>query len=316
MSPSGAFRRPTGPDERTGAWDDPGVAIPQSGSWLADNRLMRLRGRAVMSFRALNRSPSFLGAAGARLPALAVLLAVAGCTSQAPAPAPTAEPVHTGPLDARVLLAGFAAAAKDHRFSAGYTLSQPRLPARTVTVTVATDGSWRLDIPGGALGGQANVTVAGNRDGLFQCNLAAPPVCTRVAPAGGAMPAAVDPRVQHPFVDWLDVLTDRQAPLSVATAAPLRGSRGACFSVEPTAAGLLAPMDAGVYCYDPDGTLTAVRAGFGTLTLATPVSPAPPTALLPGPVGGTAPLPTAAPPPPPPSPSPSPVPTPTPSRTR
>src|SRR5689334_18156768 len=91
-------------------------------------------------------------------PALAVMVVAAGCTGPPPAPAQTAEPVHTGPLDARVLLAGLAATAKDHRFAAGYTLSQPGLPARTVTVTVASDGSWRLDIPGGALGGQANVT--------------------------------------------------------------------------------------------------------------------------------------------------------------
>jgi hypothetical protein len=272
------------------------VAIPQSGPWVPDNEPMRVS-RPV--------------------PVLVVLVATvaggtsAGCTSRVPDPTATAAPVHTGPLDARVQLAGLAATAKDHRFSAGYTLTQPGLPPRTVTVTVAVDGTWRLDIPGGALGGQANVALAGNRNGQYQCDLAVPPSCVQVSAAGGAVPAAVDPRVEHPFVDWLDVLTDRQAPLSVAAAPALPGSRGTCFSVEPTAAGLLAPMDAGVYCYDPDGTLTAVRAGFGTLVLATAVSPGPATVPLPGPVGGGAPLPTAAPPPPPPpSPTPSaPVPT-------
>ena len=91
------------------------------------------------------------------------------------------------------------------------------------------------------------------------------------------------------------------AALSVAPAAPLAGAKGVCFSVEPTAAGLAAPVDAGVYCYDGDGTLTGVRAGFGTLVLSTAVSPAPPSAVLPGPVVAAAPLPTAAPPPPSPS---------------
>jgi len=230
---------------------------------------------------------------------LCALLA-AGCTGQAPPdPQATAQPAPTGALTPRTQLAGLAAAAKDRRFMAGYALSQPGRPARTVAVTVAVDGTWRVDVPGGALGGQADVGVAGTKDGLYQCRLGASTTvatgCVKVAQPGGAVPVSQDPRIEHPFTDWLDVLTDRQAALSVAPAAQLPGSRGTCFSVEPTAAALVAPIDAGVYCYDKDGTLTAARAGFGTLVLATAVSPGPPTATLPGPVMAGTPMPTAAP---------------------
>jgi hypothetical protein len=103
--------------------------------------------------------------------------------------------------------------------------------------------------------------------------------------------------VQHPFVDWLDPLTDRQAALSVAPAPLLAGARGACFSVEANTAALAAPVDPGVYCYETDGTLTAVKVGFGTLVLATAVSPAPPAIDLSAPVAAGSLLPTAAPPP-------------------
>ena len=229
-------------------------------------------------------------------------LAGAGCTGQPPGVDDGSEAQPVGQLDARVRLAGLVAAAKDRRFVAGYALSQPGRATRTVTVTIATDGSWRIDVPGGALGGQADIAVAGSNYGLYQCRLGADPAamasgCVRAAPADGVLPSAVDPRVQHPFVDWLDVLTDRKAALSVAGAAPLAGSRGTCFSVEPTAAALVAPIDAGVYCYDSDGTPTAVRAGFGLLVLATAVSAGPPTAALPGPVVPGPALPVTAPPP-------------------
>lgn len=244
-------------------------------------------------------------------------LATAGCASSAPAaPEPSASTVSTPPRDPRAQLAGLAAAAKDRRFFAGYTLTRGGGAPRTVLAVLAADGSWRFDVPGGALGGQANVSVARTAHGLYQCRLGGDglfsrPSCVKVGPAGGApdgttpdgaagptLPASIDPMVEHPFTDWLDVLTDRGAALAVAVAPPLPGVTGACYSVEPSAAALTAPMDGGIYCFDEAGTLTAARASFGTLVLSTPVSPPPPTATLPGPVTTAEPLPTAAPPPP------------------
>jgi hypothetical protein len=244
------------------------------------------------------------------LPVLALAaLATSACTGSGGPPANASEqnPLPSvAPIDAHTELAGLAATAKDRHFQAGYTLSQPGRSARTVSVVLAADGSWRIDVPGGALGGQASVAVAGTSKGLYQCRLGGTrEACSKVAAADGTFPASADPKVQHPFVDWLDALTDRQAALSVAPAPLLGGARGACFSVEANSAALTPPVDPGIYCYDVDGTLTGLRASFGTLILATAVSPAPPTITLPGPITATAPLPTA-PPPPDPSASPSP----------
>jgi hypothetical protein len=210
----------------------------------------------------------------------AAALTTSGCTglsgSSADASHQTPLPSAT-PLDAHTQLAGLAATAKDRRFQAGYTFSQAGRSPRTVLVVLAADGSWRVDMP-------ANVAVAGTRQGLYQCRLAGQQSCTKVAAAGGTFPPSVDPRVQHPFVDWLDPLTDRAAALSVAPARLLPGARGTCFSVEANSAALTPPVDPGIYCYDADGTLTGLRVSFGTLVLATAVSPPPPTITLPGPL--------------------------------
>jgi hypothetical protein len=147
---------------------------------------------------------------------------------------------------------------------------------------------------------------------VYQCAL--PPqaiTCVRVAKAGRALPAAVDPRVQHLFTDWLAVLTDRQAAFSVAAAKPVAEAVGACYSVEPTTVALQSPIEASILCYDPAGLLTAAKGKFGTLSLAGQPTPAPQSAPLPGPVVSGPPLPTAAP-----TPSPSGSPSPTPSATR
>jgi hypothetical protein len=90
--------------------------------------------------------------------------------------------------------------------------------------------------------------------------------------------------VQHPFTDWLEVLTDRRAALAVSPANPPDGATGQCYAVESTSASLNAPLDVGIYCYRPDGTPTAVRAAFGTLKLAGEPGPAPATVRLAGPV--------------------------------
>jgi hypothetical protein len=238
----------------------------------------------------------------------ATVLTATGCAGEPPAaPVPTA-PAVPPPADARVELAARAAAAQDRAFTASYTLAQPGRAERTVAVTMAADRTWRIDIPAGALGGTADVAVAQMPAGIFQCSLpsAVDPraaICVRVAKSGGRVPDRFDPQVQHPFTDWRDVMTDRQAALSVTPSRPLRRSRGDCYAVESTSASLTAPLDVGIYCFTPDGLLTAARVGFGTLTLAGEPAAAPPSIDLPGPVVAGEPLSMAAPPPPPPEPS-------------
>src|SRR5205814_1431921 len=81
-------------------------------------------------------------------------------------------------------------------------------------------------VPGGGLGGTADVAIAGTKNGLYQCALAPPGGCVRVAGPDGALPTRNDPRVHHLFTDWLGALGNRDAALSVASSAPLPGIRG------------------------------------------------------------------------------------------
>lgn len=238
----------------------------------------------------------------ARLVAVPLILAplalAGGCGGAPPAPvsasSPAAEP--TAPASARGQLAARVAASLDERYVAGYTLTGDGRAPSTVTVTIAMDGSWLVAITGGALGGTVDVAVAGSASGLYQCALSGTsPGCVRVAAPSGQVPAAADPQLQHVFTDWLGVLTDRQAAISVGTAAALPGSRGECFSIEPSSASLATPVDPGIYCYDTDGTLTAAALPMGTLTLAGSPAPAPPTAVLPAPIVSRDPLPIADP---------------------
>ncbi|MEH0969862.1 hypothetical protein V6U77_01790 [Micromonospora sp. CPCC 205546] len=231
------------------------------------------------------------------LPALLV-----ACAADQPAtrPTPTSAPVPAGMDAARDELAALAAAAQDRHLVASYTLRAAGSPDRTILVTSANDGSWRVDVPGGALGGSADVSFAATADGLFQCALPSvtrpePAACVRLGDRDAAVPRRLDPRVQHPFTDWLAVLTDRRAPLAVSPAQPPPGASGACYSVETTSASINAPLDVGIYCYGPDGTPTAVRTAFGTLILAGTPAPAPATVQLAGPVVDAEPLGTATP---------------------
>ncbi|MFI7283510.1 hypothetical protein [Micromonospora chersina] len=226
------------------------------------------------------------GALALTLPAL-----LAACTADPPSPAPTstADPVPAEVDAARDELAALAAAAQDRHLTATYTFEPDGGAARTVAVTSANDGTWRVDVPGWGQGGTVDVSLAANADGLFQCALpsagwAQPAGCVRLGDADDAVPRKLDPRVQHPFTDWLEVLTDRRAPLAVSPAAPLPGVSGECYSVESTSASLNAPLDVGIYCYRPDGTPAAVRAAFGTLKLAGEPGAAPATVQLAGPV--------------------------------
>lgn len=247
---------------------------------------------------------------GRLLAVLAAALLLSGCGSHSsPPPTPAASdaagpqtaarPLAEAPAHAQ--LAALAAAAEDRSMSAVYTLSVSGQADRSVAVTLAVDGSWRVDIPYGALGGTVGVAVAQTGDGLFQCALPSPahpvaPVCVRVADRGGRIPAGADPRVQHLFTSWVRVLSDRQAPLAVSAGKPLPGASGSCFSVESISASLNPPLEVGIYCYTPDGTLTAARVAFGTLVLAGAPGAAPPTVSLPGPVVTGEPLSMAAPP--------------------
>lgn len=251
---------------------------------------------------------------------LTVVFSVAACgTGHPPAigdPEPTAVP--TQPTDAAGQLAGLVAAAQDRHYVAAYTLTSHDHPNRTVLASVATDGSWRVDIPAGALSGAADVAIVGNATGTYQCLLSgsgttaattpdtpppassspgtpsAPPsapatdyvapACVKVANAGEVVPHRYDPVFEHLFTDWLDVLADQNAPIDVFTASALPHSTGTCFSVEPSSASLVPPVDAGIFCFAPDGTMTAASIADGALTLDPPAGPAPPTNGLPAPI--------------------------------
>ena len=231
-------------------------------------------------------------------------MALTGCgDSASPTPPPTsAAPPPESPVEqlhARV------AAAQDLRYSASYALSVAGAPQRTVTVTLAKDGSWRVDVPGGAHGGTRDVAIVSTVDGVFQCALSPATGCVKVAAAGKGVPAEYDPRVHHPFTDWLDVLGDPSAALSVVRDTSLSVSRGECFSVESNAAALAPPVEPGIYCFDTAGVLTGARFGGRTLLLAGDHQPPPKTVQLPAPITPGPALSTKAPLP---SPTPSPTP--------
>lgn len=233
---------------------------------------------------------------------------LAGCgtsspTAQAP-PSPTAAPRQS----ARDLLAASAATAKDHRYVATYTLRTRDRDDRTVTVALATDDSWVVSVPGGLLGGYADAAVFRSTAGLFQCALgpaaasAADPAAPRVTPGCvkvKKLTNGTDPKVQRIFTDWIDVLLDPAAPFSVDLAQRLEKATGTCYSIESNSAALASPVDPGIYCYAADGTLTAARTSFGTLTLVGSPDPAPGSIALPAPIVPGGPLSVAAPPPPP-----------------
>ncbi|GIJ30285.1 hypothetical protein Vqi01_54470 [Micromonospora qiuiae] len=252
--------------------------------------------------RPARRLPASLAPALAAPLLLALPVLFAGCSADPPAePPPSSAPRPVGMDAARDELAALAAAAQDRHLVARYTLRVDGASDRVITVTSGNDGSWRVDVPGGALGGAADISLAATADGLFQCALPSatrpePASCVRLGERDDTLPRRLDPRVQHPFTDWLDVLTDRRAPLSVSPAAAPPEATGTCYSVETTAASINPPLDVGIYCFDADGTPTAVRAAFGTLALAAPPEPAPATVQLAGPVIEGEPLDMTAPP--------------------
>ncbi len=228
--------------------------------------------------------------------------AVAGCTGS---PGSTASPTPSGTdpaalqaSDARGQLAGLVATAQDRHYTAAYTQTVKGRAVATLRVTLAATDSWQVVVAGGALGGTVDVALTRTAAGLYQCPLTPTPTCLS---AGSALPGRADPRFQHIFTDWLAVLRDPKSAISVDAAQPVRGAKGRCFSVEPNTAALAAPLDAGVYCFDTDGTLTAATIAAGTLLLSGAPAAAPAAVTLPGPVVPGSLLGTAAPPTPPPT---------------
>ena len=251
--------------------------------------------------------------------------------------------IPTGPVDAVGQLAGLAAAAHDRRYVAAYAVSGIGTSAHSLLVSLAIDGTWQVDIDGGALGGGGNVAIVGLKTGTYQCLLSGPattaatptppppgpptpspsasagasaepststsaspspsptpvrypaPVCVKVAAAGKPVPKKYDPVFEHIFTDWLAVMLDRTAPISVFPASRLAHSTGACYSVESSSASLAPVIDSGIFCFTPDGTLTAAKIGAGTLTISGPAVAAPPTTTLPAPISPGPAAPTKAP---------------------
>ena len=229
-------------------------------------------------------------------------MALGGCggsaepaATESPTPASHAE---GNPADR---LAGLVAAAADKRYVARYEYAPGDGSITTITVTLAADGSWRVDVPGGGLGGGRDVAVAGTGSGVYQCGLGDGDSCARVAGKDGAVPAKYDPKIEQLWRTWLSTLGDRSEALSVDTAQRPAGVSGSCFSVEPTAASMSSPVPSGTYCLADDGVVTGVRISAGSLTLVGSAEPAPDSVKLPGPVSAGGAVPTTSP-----SPSPSP----------
>ncbi|MBM2617139.1 hypothetical protein JIG36_16420 [Actinoplanes sp. LDG1-06] len=215
--------------------------------------------------------------------------ACSGASGDDPQPAPSASsaPPSEAVSGARGLLAAKAATALDKAYSALYSFDDGNGQPRNVVAQIGRDGTWRVDVSGGALGGTADVTIVSTAAGVFQCTLGSQsnpisPTCVKVAKPGKRVPADYSPKVERLFRPGLSVFTDRQAALSVAEVPPLAGAKGTCFSVDSISASLTAPVDVGIYCYADDGVLTAVRVGFGELKVSNQID-GPATVPLPGP---------------------------------
>ncbi len=260
--------------------------------------------------------------------AVTLALGIAGCGHAKPPRLLRNQPnASAAPPDPRASLAALAAALLDKRYVAVYTLRADGQADRSVLVSMAADGSWRVDVPGGALSGGANVSIVSNGSGVYQCLLSGPatnaapttspsapdpsaspgspepaplypaPACVRAAAAGKPVPKRADPVIEHLFTDWLSVMIDRNSPILVFQASPLPDSSGRCYSVEPSSASLAPAMNAGIFCFAVDGTLTAAALAGARLALAGAPAPAPPTNPLPGPLvtGSVAPTKTPGP---------------------
>ncbi|WP_433792531.1 hypothetical protein [Actinoplanes sp. CA-252034] len=238
------------------------------------------------------------------MPVALLTAGLAGCgvSDAKPEPAPGSPSVSASVAavpESRNEFAGLAALALDRRYAALYTLESGG-SSREIVAAVADDGTWRVDIPAGALGGTAGVTIIKVPAGVYQCSLSTPtapvsPTCVRVAERGDRVPRRYDPRVQRLFRQWLPVFTDRKAPLAVSAVQPLAGVKGKCYAVDSVTAATDQPVDVGIYCYSADGLLTGARVDFGLLKLVRQVA-GPKSLQLPGPEVAGEPMGLAAPP--------------------
>ena len=220
-----------------------------------------------------------------------VLAAAAGCGGGAPeaavTPPASMPPAAGGEPDGRADLIARATLAQDKAYAALYTLDEDGNGRQhNVVATIAADGTWRVDVSDAMLGETTDVSIVSTAAGVFQCTVASPsnpitPSCVRVADPGKRVPKDNSPQVERLFRQWLPVFTDRQSALSVTEVEPLAGAEGTCFSIDSISASLKAPADVGIYCYAPDGVLTAARVDFGLLKLVSQV-PGPATVALPG----------------------------------
>ncbi len=218
---------------------------------------------------------------------VAIITALSGCGTASVVdeadPPPSRE-------SAQAVMIGRASKALDASFTAEYAWSE----GGTVTVWAAEDGTWRVDVPGWAHGGEVDVSVAWTTGGFFQC---AEERCVKLAGITGEIPGEYDPKVQLPFVEWLPQLLDRQLPFVVS-------KDGDCFTLTPNRVVMDAPMPPGQWCLDGDGTLLGVsNSQVGNLELEGEPDAAVETVELPGEIAESEPLGRKAPEPETPSPS-------------
>ena len=264
--------------ERTGAsgrrreWrsHDPTAPVPDNGRVSA--RHVRLRGSSAIRRAWLSRDGCARRGARRRASALAGLR----CRRRA---APERRPRRRRPAAAargRAARRPRRAASPRPRTagsSAAYTLDGRRRADRTVTVTLAADGTWRVDIPGGALGRPADVVDGRPRRGRVPVLLGR----RRAAsgwPAAGAAPCRSGRSTRRcstcsPTGSTALVDRARRALGGAAPAAARRRPAPASRWSRPRSS-IAPPIDPGIYCYGDDGMLTGVRTRFGTLTLAGP----------------------------------------------
>ena len=245
-------------------------------------------------------------ASAAALLALAVTAGCSGAPDPQPAPTGSAPSVggDDGP-DSRSDLIARATLAQDKAYAGLYTLTEADNGRQhNVVATIGADGTWRVDVSHAMLGDTADVSIVSTAAGVFQCTVSSPtnpttPSCVRVAAPGKKVPKDYSPQVERLFRQWLPIFTDRQSALAVTEVDPLAGAQGTCFSIDSIAASIKAPVDVGIYCYAPDGVLTAARVDFGQLKLvsqvAGPATVALPGTVVPGPAMGTDSLPDVLP---------------------
>jgi hypothetical protein len=210
---------------------------------------------------------------------------LAGCSSDpaSAGPAPSTPPLEL-PADAR--LAAKAALAQDQYYSATYSYTPARGGAASAVRVDRTAQGFLIELaaPADASSVARVTTIVFHPAGDYYCrSTSSAGGCVRQDKAGEAAEDAEPARMARAFRGWLRTLADHNAPLSVAPAAPPGRATGTCFSVEGVAAALDPPVDAGVYCFDDAGRITALQLARGTL-IATGFGAAKATVALPAPV--------------------------------